>query len=103
MVMRMAGRAGGDTLGTYDSDSEVSSIAIEGLSRRNSSAHSSTQVDSDRVTLASEPSRKISVPFFPSLVHFKESRKSSNPFLSKVGHLKDRICGIVKPENNDQS
>lgn len=96
MVMRMAGRAGDDTLGLYDSDSEVSLIAIADISRRNSSAHSSTQVDLGPVALASEPSWKISVPFFPSLVHLKGSRKSLTPFLSKVDHLKDRICGICQ-------
>lgn len=36
MVLRMAGRAGGDILETYDSDSEVSSISTAIISRRNS-------------------------------------------------------------------
>lgn len=42
MVMRMAGRAGHDTLETYDSDSEVPSIATGNVSRGNSSTFSST-------------------------------------------------------------
>lgn len=79
MVLRMAGRAGGDTLETYDSGLELPSIATAGSSRRNSSAHSSTQVHSDRVPPTSVPSRKISSPLFPKLLHFK-----------------DGICGIFK-------
>ncbi len=81
MVLRMACRAGGDILETYDSDSEseVPSIATAVISRRNSSAHSSTQVHSDRVPPTSVPSQKISSPLFPKLLHYK-----------------DRICGIVK-------
>ena len=38
-VMRMAGRAGGDILKTYDSDSEIRSIATADIIQRNSSAH----------------------------------------------------------------
>lgn len=79
MVLRMAGRAGGDILETYDSYSEVPSIATAVISRRNSSAHSSTQVHSNRVPPTSVASRKISRPLFPKLLHFKV-----------------RICGIVK-------
>lgn len=72
MVLRMAGRAVGDILETYDSDSEVSSMANAIISRRNSSVHLSTRIHSDRVTPTSVPSRKIpSSPFLKSL-HFKE-------------------------------
>ncbi|MCJ1347323.1 hypothetical protein MMC31_005546 [Peltigera leucophlebia] len=70
MVLRMAGRTGGDILEGYDSDSEVSSIATAIPSRRNSSAHSSTQIHSDRVT--PKPFRKISNSLFPKLLHFKD-------------------------------
>ncbi|MCJ1346527.1 hypothetical protein MMC31_004744, partial [Peltigera leucophlebia] len=72
MVLRMAGRAGGDILETYDSDSEISSIATTISSQRNSSAYSSTQIHSDRVAPTSEPSRKISNSLFPKLLHFKD-------------------------------
>lgn len=79
MVMRMAGRAGGDTLETYDSDSELPSIATADGSRRDSSPDLSTKVNLDQVIPASEPSRKI-----------------SNPFRPKMEHLKDRIYGVIK-------
>ena len=72
MVLRMAGRAGGDILETYDSDSEVPSIASAIIYRRNSSAHSSTQIHPDRVTPTSAPSRKISNSLAPKLLHFKD-------------------------------
>ena len=72
MVLRMAGRAGGDILETYDSDSEVSSMDTAIISQMNSSAHSSTQIHSDRVTPKSLPSRKIPSSLFPKLLHFKD-------------------------------
>ena len=93
-VMRMAGRAGGDLLETYDSDSEVPSIAATDICQRQSSAHSSTLVVSDRATPATEPSQKISGPLIPKMIHFKKLRKSSTSFLSKIEHIKHCMRGI---------
>lgn len=61
MVMRMAGRAGSDTLESYDSDSEVPSIATADVSRRNSSTDLSTQISSDRVSALAEDFKPFSV------------------------------------------
>ena len=88
MVLRMAGRAGGDILETYDSDSEVlSSIATPVISRRNSSAHLSIQIDSDRVTpTTSVPLRKISSSPFAKLLHFKDH----------MGEIKETKSALLK-------
>ena len=90
MVLRMASRAGGDILETYDSDSEVSSISTAIISRRNSSAHSSNQIHSDQVTPTPVPSQKISNSLLPKFLHFKDR-------MGEIVKLKGSKSTLLKP------